>query len=1033
MDALLNPSRGNLVCTSVQDVQDRLHHLLASKSSETRAEHASFAFELRHNVIFDLNADAENATADGVINPTEQSPHQPITRSVNTLDIVQNQPGDDPVLQRAVAKHIIGAMGIVDNSSWTVRKVSRDTQGWSFTYICKDSLQAWNRANAKNAEKNVIGSYSGPGSLDPVNASRPAFDCRGTLVIAFSKPLRGVIIKYDHTPIHKTVGQLVDLIAPNLPPPPVNAGSQRTPKAKRPRPAEGEEGSRKKRSRKKDKAPEAPMGGPPLGDDQGGGNNVESRRTHHDGSPIITVPNVPADEMERRRQAAMNLLNQRGIDPATLSEEQFNIFANQAPDLQETSLDMLARYGAERLRIVHPDDKDANSTPVGGQSIDTTPAAIPGQASATGTNEETPTKKKRPRKRKSEGAAAEVSIGDGAVVPIQQSGEVGTTTSALKLTGKKTRGGCDTCRNKKIKCTKEHPSCSVCMEAGVECIYLPPKPRRKRAGITEVVENEDSDLPGEREEYQARMESQVPVSMPIPTTQMPEQEQTHIMAPSVPIPAPVPDPDCEEFIPDPNILSGPVEHLHTTTQSPATQYYQSHDSGLAYSQNPHPSSVQTAMPTAMPTTMPTLTFPESQARETQSESPNLTYSTTHQTEHPSGLAFPQPTPTTSQKPQSMPMSSQRSLPTNQNKQTPIQTPVPPPAISQHASNWNSPSRARHTTTASPGVTQQQASRRSMSRKSEVEVRQQTNESARHSPVVPQVAPQIQRQPSPSTSSPYQNTTRAQSRQDHRSQTSTPVASTTRPPPQAPQAAVSASYNTAPSTSIPSYDPYPRYDSTASSQYDNASNDQGSTRIAYEPGTYQAHTAAMTSASYSSAPAYDYSRTTGSSNPLSQALNSSSTYNNTNAATSQWPASQTRSRQTHAQPQASNAYPMASTTSTSNSYSTSSAKPQTSHQNTAYAQSQPQSYNSYQAQQTGANQQSQQTWYNFHTNNSSSTSTSQSGYSSNRNGDYGSTAASNQSAYSSHRPNVSSYAGHSYGSGSDDQSLYELLRANNSTN
>ncbi|KAI1209923.1 uncharacterized protein F4807DRAFT_78392 [Annulohypoxylon truncatum] len=256
MDALLNldSPRGNYVCSSIREIQDKLHHSLISKSSDTRAEHTSITFEFRHNTVFHLNADTENSNPDGSINPTSQSQQQAVARSVNVSETVQNQPADDPVLQRTVAKHIVGAMGVIDSSSWVVRQVSRSAQGWNFTYICKDSLQAWNRANGKNAEQPIIASYSGPGSLDPINSSRPAFDCRGTLTIAFSKSARSVIVKYNHTPIHKTVQQLFELLAPDLPPPPVNKGNasnQRTPKVKRPPPTEGEEGSRRKRARKK--------------------------------------------------------------------------------------------------------------------------------------------------------------------------------------------------------------------------------------------------------------------------------------------------------------------------------------------------------------------------------------------------------------------------------------------------------------------------------------------------------------------------------------------------------------------------------------------------------------------------------------------------------------------------------------------------------------------------------------------------------------------------------------------------------------
>ncbi|KAI1462047.1 hypothetical protein F4805DRAFT_192260 [Annulohypoxylon moriforme] len=176
MDALLNldSPRGNYVCSSIREIQDKLHHSLISKSSDTRAEHTSLTFEFRHNTVFHLNADADNNNPDGAIDPAIQSQQQPVARSVNVSETVQSQPADDPVLQRAVAKHIVGAMGVIDSSSWVVRQVSRGAQGWTFTYICKDSLQAWNRANGKNTEKPTIASYSGPGSLDPTNLAPPS-------------------------------------------------------------------------------------------------------------------------------------------------------------------------------------------------------------------------------------------------------------------------------------------------------------------------------------------------------------------------------------------------------------------------------------------------------------------------------------------------------------------------------------------------------------------------------------------------------------------------------------------------------------------------------------------------------------------------------------------------------------------------------------------------------------------------------------------------------------------------------------------
>ncbi|KAI2615660.1 hypothetical protein GGR54DRAFT_632067 [Hypoxylon sp. NC1633] len=986
MDALFDSTRGNSVCTSVQDIQDKLHGLLVSKSSDTRAEHASSTFELRYNTIFHLTADAEDGTADA-------SQQQPITRSVTASETIQNQPSDDPIIQRAVAKHIVGAMGIIDSSSWIVRQVARDAQGWTFTYICKDSLQAWNRANAKNAEKPAIASYSGPGGLDPTNASRPAFDCRGTLTIAFSKSARGVIVKYNHTPIHKTVGQLVDLLTPVPPPLPVgnsNKTSQRMPKAKRPPPTEGEEGGRKKRARKKGKAPEAPMGAPSLGHDENAQDNTASQTADQNGAQITSVLNVPPAEAERRKQTAIGLLSQRGIDPATLSEEQFSIFANQAPELQTASLEMLAKYGAERLRIVHPDENNQESPEPGDQNspeISTLASANPAIEVPTTETTGTSTKKRRSRKKRS----------DGAVVQLESSGEVGTTASTLKPPGRKTRGSCETCKNKKVKCTKQHPSCLVCVAAGVQCVYLPPKSRRKRQETSGEIEQQEPDVADESELSQIQPQLQAAPSIP----SVPEPAQSEDVSPS-------PDLDNEEFIPDPNILAGPADHQPTTTAQPSsppqpTQYYQRTDNGLTFPQYPQPQSGHTAMPT--------LTFPESQAHGAQSESsPGLIFPSSYQ----------RSTPSTTQHGQTAPASGRRSLPSGQNKQTPI----PPPSIPAQISKWNASPTIGHAAAKTPP--KQQAPKRQRSRKSGAEanqqqVQQQVQDGTKQAAALARAAVQQPNQPPPVTGSPYQAAARAKSRQGHRSQTSTPVATTTRPSPQAPQAATTASYNTTTTSSapIPNYDAYARYDNSATSQYGNASNSQNPSRIAYEPGSYHSGAATTSSTSYSSAPAYDYTRSAGSSNPLSQTLNTSSGYTNTSIpATAQWPTSQTRG----SQPNTSNAYPVTSTTTTpSHGYGARAAEARATQSNASYSQPQSQSYGSYSTSQANTNQQTQQNWYGFPPSNSNST-TNQNSYTGNRNSGYSSgTNSSHAASYSGHRPNLPNYSSHSYNGGSDDQS------------
>ncbi|KAI0863105.1 hypothetical protein F4860DRAFT_502236 [Xylaria cubensis] len=1018
MEALgLGTSQSNAACSSVEDLQGQLHQILAAKTTDTRAEHISPSFELLSHATLHLPVDSENSAAEGTGPGPDatQSQQPPVARNVTAFDTVQNQPADDPVLQKAVAKHISNAVGAVDSSAWTVRQVTRGAQGWQFTYICKDSLQAWNRANAKNPDRPVIGSYSGPGGLDPINLSRPAFDCRGTLTISFSKSSRGIVVKYEHTLLHKTVTQLVERLVPAPVPVPIpsgNNGNQRTPKAKRPRPADGEEGSHKKRTpkekrprrdegehgegsrkkrRKSGKAIEADTRGPEDGQDTP--QDFPQSNNISDKAGFTGFLNVPPAEAERRRNTAVELLEGKGIDPATLSAEQFNIFANQAPNLQSASLDMLARYGAERLRIVHPDEKEqagsSNSTPVTGQTTITSPATMPAPPSG---NTDTPTKKPRNKKRKPDGSLTEVSIGNGAVVPLEQDGEIGTTESSLKprtTRVRKTRGRCDTCKQRNVQCTKEHPSCSVCIDAGVDCVYLPPKPRRKSEKPAEVVENEETDHLEENNGVQHEAEH-------AGQTSLPELLGSHTVIP----PQPPPDIENEEFIPDPNILSGPVEHRTTHTTNTSNYFQESH-SGIGFPQ------VSSAPPPAAGSmTMPGLTYPQEKAHEIATPAAGVAFPATsvHPQQPPHSLPVSQPpsAPAAHQQAQSAPSSRRKSLPTSQSKQTPI----PPPTIPAHESNWNASPSMHHPTTASPKTAHQQAAKRPKSRKPRTEPEQQGHDSLK------QAAPQPTQYQSPMTRSPYQSAAHINPRQGHRSQTNTPVAPNPRPPPQAPSTATHQPTTSAPSYStpttsgsVPNYNAYARYNSNnnGNEQYTDAGNDHSSSRMTYESSSYQANTTTTAPSSYSSVPSYDYGRASGTLNPLSQALNDNAAYSGTTSATTnKWPNSQTRGGQNDNR---SSAYSLpTSSTSTSHGYGTRASDARASTHNPP----------SYPSQQPSLNQQSQQNWYGFTAANTSN----QASYANNR-----------QTGHGTHRSNAPPYS--SQYSGHDEQAIYDMLRTGSS--
>lgn len=218
--------------------------------------------------------------------------------------------------------------------------------------------------------------------------------------------------------MHKTVAELAEIFKPPPPPTRANTAARKDVQSnKRKVTADnagenGEEGAKKKRKKKTavvddptaaNQAPKAKKPRPLKSKK----NREAAQVAEH--APDDAALNLSPSEAARRSDEATRKLSESGIDPATLSKEQFDIFANQSPELQNESLAMLIKYGAERLRIVHPNKDNGSSTP----------------AQATGSPSDGSGKKKKSRKK--------------------EFNEDGTPRV------KKTRGSCQACRAKKTK------------------------------------------------------------------------------------------------------------------------------------------------------------------------------------------------------------------------------------------------------------------------------------------------------------------------------------------------------------------------------------------------------------------------------------------------------------------------------------------------------------------------------------------------------------------------------------------------------
>ncbi|KAI6781417.1 uncharacterized protein J7T54_002310 [Emericellopsis cladophorae] len=550
-------------CASADELADKLQTILDENTNETRADHVTSNLKLSSSAQFDLSlTESENDALEGLNNVdpslggvrsatlSADPAGGTTTRLVQASDTIMNQ-SDNPVLQRAVAKHVIGALSSRDHSTWVLRDLSRGSSGWIFSYICKASLQHWTRQNAKNPTTAVIGDCT-LRVPDPVLMSRPAFDCRGSITITFNRKDRCISVRYDHTLLHKTVEELSKayptperVFGPGYErqqqqklqareqkkklkqktprePKGEGEGKEKRRKKKRDAPADGEAGADgerpKKRHKKRKKSAEETATGtageavmPPdypgarLPNEQGEqnwGSYAQASQATLPAPATGSLPfNISPEEAARRLAIARKLLSDHGVNPDSLSVDQMNIFSNQSPALQQDSVQMLAKYGAERLQIIHPSNKDKPS------SEGTTERAQQATPSGPTTSKELAPDAKPTKSGRKSKPTPKAANGDQTTVH----GSNETPSKSHRKLGK-SRLSCLCCKTRRVKCPKERPSCSECQSEGQPCEYPPQKPRSRKSGpvITiEEDEDEDEDEDDEEEEEEGVIETTI--------------------------------------------------------------------------------------------------------------------------------------------------------------------------------------------------------------------------------------------------------------------------------------------------------------------------------------------------------------------------------------------------------------------------------------------------------------------------------------------------------------------------------------------
>ncbi|CAI0641753.1 unnamed protein product [Colletotrichum noveboracense] len=994
-----------------EDLPAQLQQDLETKRTPTRCEHVSVTLDVPSTVEFAIresDGDAQENIDPALSGFRSQTVEGQQVKVVRAYDAIIQQPHDNPAMQRAVAKHIVALLSTVDERfDGHVESPKR-----------KDRIQVAHRRVQPTGARSCY--------LRP-----PSFRLPSTLTIAFSKNSRTINVKYEHSPLHKTVGEMIERFRPLPPaPPPVplipagdkkktprkrkveynEDGTPKEPKRKRKSAAVNEDGTpaqpKKKRKKKSDaNAAEASADGAGAAD-----STVMTKADAAVQSNLHSQANlnVPPAEAARRREVAIRMLSDNGVYPETLSTEQFSIFANQSPDLQKESLSMLVKYGAERLRIVHPNDAAASSS-TSASSTPPQPAVL--EEPAASSESETPTKAKKKASRKSK-----------STTELEEELVPAPGDTPMKMIS---RGSCIGCRIGKLKCDRTKPTCDVCEEEGRDCQYplVKSAATKKKSTLTavQVVSDDEDDAEADAE--------------------------------------PEPEPDDIETIDYTSNM--PVANMLTPAADTSTQdYFNSGPSDLTYGQGSSNDMGLSHAVNTYPEPSATVSFTDQHAVTSFYTQPALTQTANYTQPTMDTTSYTQPavaeTVSYTQPAAKSPKASRtstatrRSLPSGARTST-TESAVPLPSYAQ---NWATSPPKAPANTVSPTMTTRQQPRSSSRRSTQTPVQAATQQSsfnttqqtAAHAAIQqqqqqhrPSPTPQVAQSVTPAQVSPFQapvQTARAKSRAGRRASTRTPVNTDPRPTPSHHTVQQSTTVDTQPMGNVSGYSNYnTKYSATSNN---NAASD---TRLAYEP--YTAQTTSATTSTYTSYDnTYDRSSTaqntniaytpTNNSRSSQYQTRSSQSYNNTTPAASSYSQTPTTTQQQTASLQSFNMRASAAgthTRSSSNKYQQQQQQPSQQQQ-----PQQTQSYGSYSSQtQQQSAQPDQHSWYGFGSSTTSSTPA-------NAAGGYG-TRSSTSNSYGSGTANASqayqqqqhygglNMSGHNY-TGTDNE-MYELLKLHKS--